>query len=249
VPKHGLRIAVIPDVQARRGVPLGHLSAAGRYIAEKQPDVILCIGDFADMPSLSSHEAPGSRFTEMQRYQDDVDWAREAMDLLLAPIARVSGYNPVKILTYGNHEDRITRAANENPRGKQPELADLEYAKFGWRTVPFLQPVVIGGVAFCHYFPSGVMGRPFTSPAAMLRRGHMSAVAGHQQGYDIARSKRLDGVELKAIITGSFYQHDEHYLNPYTNQHWRGMLFLNQVRNGGFDEMPLSIEFLLRKFT
>ena len=42
---------VIPDVQAKPGVPLDHLTWGGNYIAEKKPDAIICIGDFADMPS------------------------------------------------------------------------------------------------------------------------------------------------------------------------------------------------------
>lgn len=45
------RHLVIPDVQAKDGVPLDHLEWIGRYIADKRPDVIVCIGDFADMPS------------------------------------------------------------------------------------------------------------------------------------------------------------------------------------------------------
>lgn len=249
VPAHGLRIAVIPDTQLRIGVPMEHLRWAGQYIADKQPDVIVCIGDFADMPSLGTHDKPGALSYEGQRYEKDIYAAKVGMEMLLDPIEKAAGYKPVKILTYGNHEHRIIRSVNENPRGKQASLEDLEYEKFGWRTVPFLQPVVIEGVAFCHYFPSGVMGRPFTKPGALLRQGSMSAVAGHQQGYDIARSKRLDGAELKAIITGSFYQHNEDYLNPYTNEHWRGMLFLNQVRNGSYDEMPLSIDFLKRRYS
>src|SRR5262249_49481737 len=79
-PEHGLTIAVIPDVQAKRGVKFNHLRAAGNYIAAKRPDVIVCIGDFADMPSLSTHDAPGSRQAEMQRYQADIDAAKWAMD-------------------------------------------------------------------------------------------------------------------------------------------------------------------------
>ena len=39
--------AIIPDVQARAGVDLSHLAWVGNYIAEKRPDVIVQIGDFA----------------------------------------------------------------------------------------------------------------------------------------------------------------------------------------------------------
>ena len=53
VPKHGLKIAVLPDAQVMPGVAMEHLGWYGQFIAEKKPDVIVCIGDFGDFPSLS----------------------------------------------------------------------------------------------------------------------------------------------------------------------------------------------------
>lgn len=249
-PAHGLRIAVIPDVQAKPGSPTNHLAAAGRYIAAHKPDVIVCIGDFADMPSLSSYDI-GTRKFEGRRYAKDIAAAHDAMDALMNPIytGMDGDWQPRLVLTYGNHEDRIDRAVNQDPKLEGlMSLADLNYAAYGWECYPFLQPVVIGGVAFCHYFPSGVMGRPITTPRAILAKLHMSAYAGHQQGRDIAFARRADGRELTAIISGSFYQHDEEYLSPFTNKHWRGMHMLNEVKDGSFDAMELSINYLLRKW-
>ncbi len=125
--------------------------------------------------------------------------------------------------------------------------ADLRLADYGWREHEFLFPISIGGVAFCHFFPSGVMGRPVSSAPALLRKLHMSAFAGHQQGREIAYSRRADGGNITGIISGSFYQHHYQYLSPFTNAHWRGAYFLHEVRDGHFDEMALSLEFLLRR--
>src|SRR4051812_15399332 len=47
---------IIPDVQVRPGVNTDHLEHIGHYIAEKKPDELICIGDFADFPSLSSFD-------------------------------------------------------------------------------------------------------------------------------------------------------------------------------------------------
>lgn len=247
--KEGLRIAVIPDTQVRPGVALDHLRWAGEYIAKKQPDVIVQIGDFTDMSSLSTHEESGNLKMEGLRYKKDIACAHRAMELLLEPIAKVNQYNPVRILTLGNHEDRITRTLNRDKRWEGfIGLGDLQYENFGWQVFPFLQPVVIGGVAFCHYFPSGIMGRPITTARQILTKLHMSGFAGHQQGRDIAYSQRADGKDMTAIISGSYYQHDEDYLNPFTNNHWRGMYFLHEVKDGSFDEMALSLSYLKRRF-
>jgi hypothetical protein len=249
-PTHGLRIAVITDAQVKPDVPTSHLSAAGQYVAAKQPDVVLCIGDWWDMPSLSEWDKPGSISTEGRRYRADIDAGCDAMEQFLEPIAKVPGYEPLKVFLFGNHEYRGERAVRTDPARLDGVISrkDFKLERYGWKVYPFLQPVVIGGVAFCHFFPSGVMGKPITTAQALLRKMHMSAFAGHQQGRQIAYDKRADGREITAIISGSFYQHNEEYLSPFTNKHWRGMYFLNEVKDGTFDEMALSLNYLLRRF-
>src|SRR5574341_1938314 len=252
VPRDGLKIAVIPDVQAMPGVPLEHLRWCGQYLAAKQPDVIVCIGDFGDFPSLSKFLHPGSIEAEGQRYGKDLQAFHNAMARLMIPInnaTRRCEWDPYLEFCLGNHEDHIRRTVNENPKLEGlMSLDDLQLNAYGWRVHEFLQPINIGGVAFCHYFPSGIMGKPISSASVLLKRLHLSAFAGHQQGRDIAYSRRADGGHMTAIITGSFYQHSYAYLSPFTNSHWRGMFMLHEVRDGQFDEMAVSINFLKRKF-
>lgn len=249
-PAHGLKVAVITDVQAKPGVPLEHLDWCGQYLADKRPDVIVCIGDFADMESLSSYDKGTGRM-EGRRYQRDLDAAHTAMDFLMEPIAKAKGWNPRLVMTLGNHEDRIDRAIADDPVRNEGDMSidQLEYRDYGWQVVPFLQPIVIGGVSFCHYFPSGVMGRPITTARALLTKLHMSAFAGHQQGRDIAYGRRADGKDMTAIISGSFYQHNESYLNNFINAtHWRGFYLLHEVKDGSFDEMAVSLDFMRRRY-
>ena len=248
VPQHGLRIAVLPDAQVKDGDPVDHLAAYGKYIAAKRPDVVVCIGDFGDFPSLSTYAKPGSIDAEGQRYRRDVDAVRRGMDAFMGPIHAAPGYNPVKVFNRGNHEDRIDRAINVDPNRLMGVIsqADLGYEEHGWNVIPFLQPVSIGGVVFCHYLPSGVMGRPIQTARGILSKLHQSAFVGHQQGRDIAYAKRADGGHLTAIISGSFYQHNESYLSPFTNNHWRGAWFLHEVKDGQYDEMALSLGYILR---
>ena len=249
-PKGGLKIAVITDVQGRKGVRLDHLTWCGEYLKRKKPDVIVIIGDFGDFPSLSDYDKPGTMLYEGKRYIDDLDAFHKGMALLMNPIAKARNYNPKLVFTMGNHEDRIDRAINNDPNRLTGlmSLDDLELKEHGFDVYPFLQPVKIGGVAFCHYFPSGVKGQPISSPRILLSKMHMSCFAGHLQGRETAYARRGDGQNMTAIISGSFYQHKEPYLSPLTNIHWRGMYMLHEVRDGSFDEMAISIEFLKRKF-
>src|SRR5512137_404227 len=104
---------VIPDCQVKDGVPMEHLSWAGQYAAKKKPDVIVCIGDFADLPSLSVYDV-GKKSFEGRTYAKDVDSCRRGMSLFINPIRQGRkndpNWNPKLILTLGNHEDRIRRA-------------------------------------------------------------------------------------------------------------------------------------------
>ena len=247
----------LPDCQIKPGDNFDFLKAIGNYIVAKKPDVIICAGDFADMPSLSSYDV-GKKSFEGRRYKADIQAAQEGMDQLLAPLKTYNekqrrskhlGYFPKLILTLGNHEERILRAVNNDPKlDGTIGIEDLKYAEFGWEVFPFLVPVVVDGIAYCHYFTTGVLGRACSSAALQLNKKHMSCISGHQQGLQIATGHRADGKRLTSIIAGSCYEHEEEYLGPQGNKHWHGILMLHAVDDGEFDLMPVSLKYLKGKY-
>ena len=241
--KLGPRILVIPDCQVKPGVSTDHLEHVGNYILDKRPEYIVCLGDFADMPSLSSHDEPGSLESEGKRYEEDINAAYQAMQRLLRPF-RVRGYSPIMHMTLGNHEDRITRARNANPRTFTGKLSDLQFDN-DWRVYPFLSVDTIHGIEFSHYFISGSMGRPVSSASALLRVRQSSAVMGHVQQTDIAFHPRTGNIGLFA---GTCYTHDEDYLGRQANNQRRQVVMLNEVRNGTFDPMFVSLRYLEKRY-
>lgn len=248
---------VIPDCQIRPGDDTRFLERIGQYIVEKQPDVIVQIGDFADMPSLSSYDV-GKKAYEGRRYLNDVIAAHEAMQNLTGVLLdynerqRRNGkkqYRPRMVLTLGNHENRINRAVNGDAKLEGLiSVDDLGYQLLGWEVHDFLDVVVIDGIAYSHYFVTGVAGRAASTAAAQFRKTNMSCIAGHQQGLHIHTGQRADGARLTSIIAGSCYEHDEDYLGPQGNKHWRGCLMLHEVNNGQFDTMPVSLDYLEKKY-
>jgi hypothetical protein len=253
-PAPGKRMLVLPDNQTRPGDDFSFLMRIGQYAVEKKPAIILCLGDFADMPSLSSYDK-GKKSFEGRRYKRDIEAVHEAMSAFLTPIVDYNAkhptrpYKPRMVMLLGNHEDRILRACNDDPKlDGVLSIGDLKYADFGWEVHDFLEVVVIEGIAFSHYFTTGQMGRPASSAAAVLNKKHMSCIAGHQQGLQIATGYRGDGTLLTAIIAGSCYEHEEDYLGPQGNKHWRGFLMLNDVRDGMFDLMPVSLSYINKRY-
>lgn len=252
-----MRHLVLPDVQAKPGHDFTYLTKIGRYMVEKKPDKVICLGDFADMPSLSSYDV-GKKSFEGRRYRDDVEASHEAMAAFLSPLwdynerakrNKEKQYHPELILTLGNHENRINRAVNDSAQLEGVlSVDDLGYQDYGWNVHPFLDVVVVDGIAYSHYFTTGLMGRPVTTAAACLAKKHMSCVQGHQQGLQIHSAYKADGSQLTSIIAGSCYEHNEDYMSSQGNKHWRGFLVLHDVHDGEFDVMPVSMKFINARY-
>jgi hypothetical protein len=248
-----MRHLVIPDVQAKDGVNFDYLEKIGHYIVEKKPEKIICLGDFADMPSLSSYDV-GKKAFEGRRYKKDVQASVEAMTRLMLPLAmynekavrnKEKQYHPELHLTLGNHEHRINKAVNNDAKlDGVLSVLDLKLHEFGWTTHNFLDVLILDGVAYSHYFVSGLLGRPVTTARACLNKKHMSCIQGHQQGLQIATDYKADGSPLTCVIAGSCYEHNEDYMGPQGNKHWRGFLVLHEVEDGHFDLMPVSLNYI-----
>lgn len=248
---------ILPDAQVKPDVPLDHLRWAGQYVAEKRPDVIICLGDFADMPSLSSYDV-GKKSFEGRRYKADIESAKQGMREFLKPIEdlqkeqrkkKVKQYSPQMILTLGNHENRINKCVDSDPKLEGTiSVDDLGY-KENWDVYDYLDVVIVDGVCYSHFFTSGVLGRPVSSPNVLLTKKHQSCVMGHVQTDGIASQYRGDGTRITGIFAGSYYQHDEDYMNPQGNRNmWRGVWMLHEVENGSFDPLQISLNYLKRKY-
>jgi len=248
---------VIPDTQVKPNSPTDHLRWAGLYAAEKKPDVIVHIGDHFDMPSLSSWDV-GKKSFEGRRYRDDIEAGIHAMEVFLQPIRdeqqrlkvnKHKQWRPRMVFTLGNHENRIERAIESDPKlDGLIGYKDLQLDEMGWEVYDFLDVVIIDQIAYAHYFTSGIMGRPVSSARNMLSKKMMSCIMGHVQDRDIAYGRRADGTNILGLFSGIYYQHDEDYLTPQTNSSWRGIWMLNEVANGGCDELPVSMNYLRNKY-
>ena len=66
---------MIPDTQCKPDIDMSYLDWLGQYIVDKKPEVIVHIGDHADMESLSSYDK-GQRSAEGKRVHKDIDSAK-----------------------------------------------------------------------------------------------------------------------------------------------------------------------------
>lgn len=251
-------ICIIGDTQVKPGHDLSYITHIGKYLADKKPDVIVCIGDWFDFESLSSYDR-GKRSFEGRRLLADIEAGTSAMDMLLEPIKKLQQsqryfkkkvYSPRMVFTMGNHEDRFDRVANDMPEFEGFVGMDtLNLEQWGWEVYPFLKPVEIDGIYFVHYLANPMTGKPYSGTAlAQLKTVGNSFVVGHKQVLDIAIRPTLDGKMQLGIINGAAYPHDEDYKGFQGNNHFRGIIMLNEVADGFALPVPVSLNYLERKY-
>lgn len=245
----------IPDTQIRRGVPLEHIPAAANYIVNKRPGTIIVGGDWYDFPSLSAYDKPGSKQMEGKRFEQDVQVGNEAWQAFRTPIRKAKGYHPRIVFIEGNHEYRMQRAIENDPVTLEGTIGRhllLPYLEDDVEYVPFLEIKTIDGIMYSHYFCNpqslmrGVLGGGIDNRLNKLKG---SFTQGHQQTLITGSQFKPDGSRVRGLVAGAFYQHDEQYAGPQGHNYWRGIIYKHEVRDGDYDLMEVSLDYLLENWT
>lgn len=253
-----MRILVIGDTQCKPGHSLDYISHIGRYIVDKRPDCVVMIGDWYDFESLSSYDR-GKKSFEGRRLIADIKAGNDGMEALIAPLRELQQrqrffkkkvYNPRMVFCCGNHENRFDRVANDMPEFEGfVGVKTLNLEQYGWEVHPFLKPVEIEGIHFVHYLANPFSGKPYGGTAlSQLKTVGCSFVVGHKQTLDMAMHPRLNGSMQIGIINGACYPFDEDYKGYQGNFHFRGVIMLNEVKDGFALPCPVSLDFLRDKY-
>lgn len=246
---------VIFDTQIKPGDDLEFCTWMGNYAAQHRPDVIVFIGDWWDMVSLNVYEKPGSHRAEGVNLAQDLRAGHKGMQAFFAPIIQVQKhqrsqkkamYSPERHFTLGNHEERMERYLNDNPKligtvGYEDLLLD----RWGIQMHDFLDPVIIDGVQYVHYVKNKNSNYPKASAKATIEQTMMSTIQGHKPGLDVyCCFSDQTGRNAWSIINGSSYVGDEHFRRGSGNNHWRGIVHLRDVQNGDFTPQFISMDYL-----
>lgn len=229
----------------------------GKAIVAYKPDVVVHVGDHWDHPSLSRHEVPGSVPLEGKRYLDDVEAGNAAFAMLSEPIekeiARIKknkkGYwTPKLYYILGNHDIRPDTVAANDAKLVGTVSSDKCDTR-GWTRMPFLKPLLLDGIYVSHYFPAQHSGRPIGGEvSARLNKIAASFIQGHEQGMRYGNRIMATGRTLNGLVLGSCYLHREEYRGNGAQRHWQGCAVLNDVKDGEYDLMTLSLKYLCRKY-
>ena len=254
-----MKLLIIPDPHANPDYDNDRFKALGKFIMHEKPEVIVCLGDMADLPSLSSYDR-GTKGFEGRRYRKDVEATHEAQVLLFWPMAKYNErqrkngkkqYRPDLYMCLGNHDDRINRAVNSQAELEGTiGIEDLHYEDFGpgmgWKVIPFKECLTIQGITFSHYFTTGVSGRPISSVHlghTLISKLHCSAVQGHSHLYNHAEHTRPDGQKIFGVSAGCYSHPDysESWCKDTEHQWWRGVVILDGLDGEGYYDAVRAI--------
>lgn len=250
-------ILVIGDVHTKVKVSNERLTWLANLVLDRQPEVIVQLGDWADMTSLCT-QIKGKKSYEGQRYAKDIEAAIEGQETFFAPINaynrnRSRKYSPKLYMTLGNHDNRCDREVEFNPMLEGViSTKDLQYDKYGWTVIPYLKPLEVQGITFQHYFTSGTMDKSIggiNQARTILNKMKGSCIQGHSHLLDISNEVTVRNNRLWAIVAGCYMDHKEDYVSDRAQAAWwRGVLYLSNCENGDFDLETISLSNIKKNY-
>lgn len=241
-PADGRTHLVIGDCHAAPGQDLQRFRWLGRMIRDLAPDVVVSLGDWYSLDSICAHRTLADRSKE--RVVDDLRAGEMALAALESELGEWSGR---KVITLGNHDDRLRQLGDSAPWLEGLEDVGAEHRKRGWEVVPFLAPCRIDGVLYQHYATARGSGRALAGKhhaARLLERYRHaeSVVVGHSHQLQ-HRTEAVPGRRVHALVAGCYFEHTEDYAGEVDNADWwRGIVVLRGVRSGDYDLETWSMD-------
>jgi len=242
------RYLVLPDTHVEPGGSMVRAKWLGRYIKDIQPDVIVHIGDLAEMGSMSYHD--DIKTTDYVKDCKAVNRFQE----ILTDEAGEAWTKARTVFLVGNHEHRITRRTEECPElFGAISIGDLGvYDYFDtvveWEGGPGIYEG--DGVLFAHFIQSR-MGRAIggvNHARTLLLRTMQSVVVGHSHQLNYSCTTNAKGEHLHALVCGCFFSDRQKWAGQSNESYWRGVAVLNGVSKGNFDLQLMSLKMLRRDY-
>jgi hypothetical protein len=245
----GKTILVVPDSHAS---PEHHNDRAdwlGELIADVKPDVLVHIGDSADLASLSTYDK-GKRSFQGRNYKDDINAHLEFQDRMFRPIKKLKKKMPRTVFCEGNHEFRIKRAIELSPElDGAISFKDLCLKDWYDDVVEYEGntpgSITIEGVTFAHYFVGGIAGRPLGgihAGYAIATKLLCSATCGHSHLFGTSVHTTAQGKKVIGTVVGAYQDYTNGWAGK-VGQLWdRGVVLKRNVDQGQYDIQWIGLE-------
>lgn len=246
---------IVPDSHAHPDHHNDRADWLGQLIADVKPDVLVHIGDSADMASLSTYDK-GKKSFQGRNYKKDIDSHLDFQERMFAPIKKLKRRLPYSVFCIGNHEHRISRAIDISPElDGAISLRDLRLNEYYDDVVDYSggTPGVINidGISYAHYFVGGIAGRPLGgihAGYAIATKKFSSATCGHSHLFDTSWHVDLKGNPIIGTVVGCYQDYDNDWAGEVAGLWNRGVVIKNNVEKGGYDLRYVRLESLRKEY-
>ena len=231
----------------------------GKYIHDKKPKRVIDLGDGADMTSLNSFDTRRPAALVHQNYGEDIECYNDFQEKLRHAIKKSKRRRPHWIGFEGNHEHRIKKALEADPRLTAKPGSNYGVAYSHLQTKKWFDeyheyensgPAIAryGGVDFAHFFSSGNFGSATSGvnhALSVINNRHNSSVCGHSHKRNIYFK---DGANSIGLVVGCYKGHEEGWAAQANKDWWHGVVLLKGMSNGMFEPEFISIEQLKKEY-
>lgn len=228
-----------------------------KLIRDIQPDVVVNIGDNADMASLSAYDKGKAMFYG-RNYKEDVAAHLEFDDRVWAPVRRMKKKLPFRVFCLGNHEDRITRALQSAPElSGAISMDDLELSRNYDLVVPYdgygtPGYVEVDGITYAHYVVAGSMGRALSSihqGYQLVQKKHRSVTVGHSHIFSYDRQTLGKDQFIHGLSIPCMTDYPVDWAGNVTDLWSRGVVIKREVNDGDYDLQVISLDTLKKEYS
>jgi hypothetical protein len=127
---------------------------------------------------------------------------------------------------------------------------DLKLEERGWNWHALTEPVDVFGVAFSHYFTSGIMGKPISGinhARSLVAKTYVPTVVGHSHTRQMWEDTDVFGRKIIGLVAGCYFDHELCYTKE-TDRNWPGLVYL-RVYEGHIDPEFISMEQIRKEYS
>jgi predicted phosphodiesterase len=227
-------LAFLADVHLDPAQPL-HPSwlCAKRFVADKQPDVIVLGGDFLHMASLSHWDLSKRGLVEGRRYAEDVALANRELDDL-------QNANPSAVYHFleGNHEAWCRRYVEQYPEltGHMGLVRDLSLEERGIQWLPENDVLKVGKMRYLH----GWYFNAYHAKKTALQLG-ASCMYGHVHKPQVHTVEQRCRGQIQGISVGCLCGLNPRYRRGQPTNWLNGFGFVEYRESGEFQANVIGI--------
>lgn len=233
--------------------------ALGQFLYDLKPDMVIDLGDGADMRSLNSYDDRYPKALASQNYEKDINSYNDAQELLRHPFKHHRKKRPYWVGFEGNHENRIKKYLALNPRNEGEKYGvsfshlQTDYWFDDYHEYENSGPAIAiyDRIAYAHYFTSGNSATATSGihhAYTLVNNLGCSATCGHSHKRDIHFKDGALPTSNIGLVVGCYKGSEEHWAGQANKGWWHGVVVKRELENGTYEPEFVSLAQIMKAY-